>query len=46
MLRWVLSGAYSLLFGYHCPIQGRVCSLIIGAEAPSSISELCFCYAL
>ena len=23
-----------MLFGYHCPIQGRVCSLIIGVEAP------------
>ena len=28
--------------GCHCPIWGRVSSLVFGVEAPRSVSELCF----
>ena len=31
-----------LLSGGHCPVWGRICSLVVGVEAPSSISELHF----
>lgn len=29
-----------LLCGCHCPVKGRVCCLVVGMEAPRSISEL------
>ena len=38
----MLSVASLLLSGCHCPVWGRICSLVAGVEAPSSISELHF----
>ena len=38
-LHWMLNGASSLLFGCHSPFRDRVCSLIVGVEAPRSISK-------
>ena len=39
-LHWILSRVSSLLCGCHCPVKGRVCCLLVGMEAPRSISEL------
>ena len=38
-LPWILSGAYPLLCGCHCPVRGGVCSLAVGVEAPRSVSD-------
>ena len=39
-LHWILSRVSSLLCGCHCPVKGRVFCLLVGMEAPRSISEL------
>ena len=39
---YIYSRAFCLLCGCYCPVRGRVCFLVIGAEAPRSVSELCF----
>ena len=36
----MLSRASTWLCGCHSAVRGRVCSLVVGAEAPSSVSEL------
>ena len=36
---WMLSGVSSLFCGCHSPIWGRICSPLVGVEAPSSVSE-------
>ena len=41
-LHWMLSEASSLLCGCHSPVGTRDCSLVVGVEAPRSVSELCF----
>ena len=41
-LHWLLNGASSLLCGCHCPVMGRVCSLVTVVEAPRSVSKLRF----
>ena len=41
-LPWILSRTSFLLCGYHCPVRGRVCSLVVGLEAPRCVSELHF----
>ena len=35
----MLGRAPSLLLSCHCPVRDMVCSLIVGAEAPRSVSE-------
>ena len=38
----MLNGASSLLYGCHSPVGGRICSLVVGLEAPISVCELWF----
>ena len=35
-----------LFWGCHCPVRGRVCSLVVGVVAPRSTSYLFFWYAV
>ena len=39
-LHWMLSGAFFLPCGCHNPVRDCVCSLVVGVEAPRSVSEL------
>ena len=39
-LHWMLGGASSLLCGCHSPVGSRVCSPVVGVEAPRSSSKL------
>ena len=39
-LHWMLGRASSLLCGCHSPIGGRVCTPVVGEEAPRSSSKL------
>ena len=42
-LQWILSRASSLLCGCHSPVGDRVCSPVVGVEAPRYISKLLQC---